>query len=164
MVRILSLLLFAFKSLTFTHIFLLSFLISILLFFQRNSHRLLGTGGAVAQTGWTAPNVQRVPRDHGPRPPLGGRGNARASENRHGRSQEKTGGKFQAKHEERAREAGEERRESKREAGEKTTGEFEASRGGFARRVLIFLAHLAREREKEREMRLVPFSNKDDAL
>jgi len=150
MVRILSLLLFAFKSLTFTHIFLLSFLISISLFFQRNSHRLLGTRGAVVQTGWTAPNVQRVPRDHGPRPPLGGRRNARASENRHGRSQEKTRGKFQKKHEERAREAGKKRRESKRETGEKTAREREASRGGFARRVLIFLAHLARKRERKR--------------
>jgi len=95
--------------------------------FLKRSYRLLGTRGAVAQTGRTASNVQRIPRDHGPRPSLGERGNARASANSNGRSKEKTRRTVREEHEERERESGEKRRQSAETTRQKTADE--SSRG-----------------------------------
>jgi hypothetical protein len=95
--------------------------------FLKRSYRLLGTRGAVAQTGRTASNVQRIPRDYGPRPSLGERGNARASASSNRRSKEETRRKFREEHEERERESGEKRRQSAETTRQKTADE--SSRG-----------------------------------
>ena len=76
------------------HVLTASFLTFLSFVFLKRSYRLLGTRGAVAQTGRTASNVQRIPRDHGPRPSLGERGNARASASSNRRSKEETRRKF----------------------------------------------------------------------